>query len=135
MVEGIAKWKLTSLVGQFLDKPLPFFLVKKSVAIMWKQYREIEVFSLENGMYIFRFPDEVTCEEVPEAKLWHVANKPMILRKWQPRMLVLKLTLSPILVWIKLMHLPMEFWTPTCLSHVASGVGKPLYADKIRRSL
>lgn len=31
--EGIAKWK-TSLVGPFLDKPLPFFLGKKSVAIM-----------------------------------------------------------------------------------------------------
>lgn len=128
--EGITKWK-TSLVGQFLDKPLPFFLVKKSVAIMWKQYGEIEVFSLENGMYIFRFPDEVTCEEVLEAKLWHVANKPLILRKWQPGMQVLKLTLSTIPVWIKLMHLPMEFWSSNCLSHVASGVGKPLYADKI----
>jgi hypothetical protein len=32
---------------------------------------------------------------------------------------------------VKLMHLPMEFWTPICLSHVASGVGKPLYADKV----
>ena len=29
------------------------------------------------------------------------------------------------------MHLPMEFWTPTCLSYEASGVGKPLYADSI----
>jgi len=72
---------------------------------MWKQYGDIEVFSLENGMYIFRFRDEVTCEEVLEAKLWHVANKPLILRKWQPGMQVLKLTLS--------------------------GVRKPLYAYKI----
>lgn len=46
-------------------------------------------------------------------------------------MQVLKLTLSSIPVWVKLVHLPMEFWTPTCLSHVASGVGKPMYADTI----
>jgi hypothetical protein len=76
---------------------------------MWKQYGDIEVFSLENGMYIFRFRDEVTCEEVLEAKLWHVANKPLILRKWQPGMQVLKLTLTFILIWIKLTHLPLEF--------------------------
>jgi hypothetical protein len=25
----------------------------------------------------------------------------------------------------------MEFWTTSCLSHVASGVGKPLYGDRI----
>jgi hypothetical protein len=31
--DGIPTWK-TSLVGQFLDKPLPFYLVKKSVALM-----------------------------------------------------------------------------------------------------
>jgi hypothetical protein len=41
--EGITKWK-SILVGQFLDKPLPFFLVKKSVAIMWKQHGKVEVF-------------------------------------------------------------------------------------------
>jgi hypothetical protein len=128
--QGIAKWK-ACLVGQFLDKPLPFFLVKKSVTSMWKQFGDIEVFSLENGLYLFRFQDEVTCEDVLEAKLWHVANKPLILRKWQPGMQVLKLTLSTFPIWIKLMNLLLEFWSHSCLSHVASGVVRPLYADKI----
>jgi hypothetical protein len=49
-------------------------------------------------------------------------------------MQILKLSLNSILIWIKLMHLPMEFWTPTCLSYVASGVGKPLYADSIKET-
>jgi hypothetical protein len=128
--EGISKWK-SSLIGQFLDKPLPFFLVKKSIDIMWKQYGNVEVFSLKNGLFIFRFPDEVTRDEVLDAKLSHISNKPLILRKWMPGMQVMKLTLATIPVWIKLLHLPMEFWTQTCLSHVASGVGKPLYADKV----
>ncbi|KAL2226603.1 UNVERIFIED_CONTAM: hypothetical protein Sindi_2019000, partial [Sesamum indicum] len=37
-------------------------------------------------------------------------------------------------VWIKLRHLPMEFWTTEGLSTVASGVGKPLYPDTITRA-
>lgn len=128
--EGISKWN-SSLVGQFMDKPLPYFLVQKAVRLMWSQFGEVEVFSLENGMFIFRFQDVATCEEVLKSKLWHVSNKPLILRKWQPGMQVLKLTLTSVPVWVKFVHLPMEFWTPKCLSYVASGVGKPLYADKV----
>jgi hypothetical protein len=32
---------------------------------------------------------------------------------------------------VKLIHLPLEFWNSTCLSFVASGIRKPLYADSI----
>jgi hypothetical protein len=46
-------------------------------------------------------------------------------------MQLLKLSVSSIPVWIKLHNLPMEYWTATCLSHVASGVGKPLCADSV----
>ncbi|KAL0368391.1 UNVERIFIED_CONTAM: hypothetical protein Scaly_1058000 [Sesamum calycinum] len=37
-------------------------------------------------------------------------------------------------VWIKLQHLPMEFWTDEGLSVVASGIGKPLYLDAITKA-
>jgi hypothetical protein len=118
-------------VGQFIDKSLPYFLVKMAVSAMWSQFGEVEVFSLENGMYIFRFQDEATCEEILESRLWHISNKPLILRKWKPGMQVLKLALSSVPIWVKFLHLPMEFWTPNGLSYVASGVGVPLYADKV----
>ncbi|KAL0313727.1 UNVERIFIED_CONTAM: hypothetical protein Scaly_2906900 [Sesamum calycinum] len=37
-------------------------------------------------------------------------------------------------VWIRLRHLPVEFWTDDGLSTVASGVGRPLYQDTITRA-
>ncbi|KAL0295047.1 UNVERIFIED_CONTAM: hypothetical protein Sradi_6854500 [Sesamum radiatum] len=37
-------------------------------------------------------------------------------------------------VWIKFKHLPMEYWTEDGLSAVASGVGVPLYADKVTKA-
>jgi len=46
-------------------------------------------------------------------------------------MQVLKLALSSVPIWVKFLHLPMEFRTPNGLSYVASGVGVPLYADKV----
>ncbi|KAL0283266.1 UNVERIFIED_CONTAM: hypothetical protein Sradi_7234700 [Sesamum radiatum] len=36
-------------------------------------------------------------------------------------------------IWIRLKHLPMEYWTEDGLSVVASGIGTPLYVDKITK--
>ena len=91
----------------------------------------LKFFLLENGLYLFRFEDEKTRDEVMEAKVWHMANKPLILQKWTPGMQLLKLSLSSIPVWIKLHNLPIEFWNSTCLSYVASGVGKPICANSV----
>jgi hypothetical protein len=55
----------------------------------------------------------------------------VILSKQNVAIHCLTLTLTSIPVWIKLLHLSLEFWSSTCLSHIASGVGKPLYVDKV----
>jgi hypothetical protein len=117
--------------GQFLDKPLPYYIVKRTVDTLWASFGKVEVFLLENGLYLFRFQNEKVRDEVMEAKLWHIANKPLILRKWAPGMQLLKLSLSTIPVWVKLHNLPIEYWNSTCLSYVASGIGKPLCADSV----
>jgi hypothetical protein len=98
---------------------------------MWAQYGKVEVFLLENGLYLFRFVDVKTRDDVMEAKLWHILNKPMILRKWTSGMQLLKISLSTVPIWTKIHNLPIEFWNSTCLSYVASGIGKPLCADSV----
>ena len=32
---------------------------------------------------------------------------------------------------MKFLQLPIELWTPRCLSYLANGVGRPLYADAV----
>jgi len=128
--EGISKWS-SSLIGQFLDKPLPFYVVKRTIERIWASYGSVEVFLLDNGLFLFRFANESIREAVLEEKLWHIANKPLILRRWAPGMQLLKLSLASVPIWIKLHNLPMEFWNSTCLSHVASGIGKPICADSV----
>jgi hypothetical protein len=66
--EGISKWS-SSLVGQFLDKLLPYFIVKRIVESIWAQYGKIEVFMMENGLYLFKFANEKSRDEVLEAKV------------------------------------------------------------------
>ena len=100
---------------------------------MWAQYGKVEVFLLENGLYWFRFADVKTRDEVIKAKLWHIINKPLILRKWTLGMQLLKISLSTVPIWIKIHNVPIEFWNYTCLSYVASGIGKPLCVDFVTK--
>jgi hypothetical protein len=71
-----SKW-LSSLVGQFLDKPLPFFFWLRKLWIICGVSKE----GYENGRYIFIFNGQKTRDAVLEAKICHIANKPLILRK------------------------------------------------------
>lgn len=34
-------------------------------------------------------------------------------------------------VWVNFHNIPVEYWTAEGLSHIASAVGKPLYADSL----
>ncbi|XP_058190906.1 uncharacterized protein LOC131308106 [Rhododendron vialii] len=64
-----------------------------------------------------------------EAGPWHVAGKLLILKPWEPQMVLTKEKLSTIPVWVQFSKIPLEFWTEQGLSYIASALGKPLYAD------
>ncbi len=106
--EGIAKWE-SSLVGQFLEKSLPFWLVKRTVDALWGQFGKVDTFSLDNGLFLFKFADIQSRDSVFESRIWHIANKPLILRKWKPGLQPMDLSLKEIPIWIKILHLSIEY--------------------------
>lgn len=68
------------IVGQFWTGSRHFSLLRGR----WKLYganlvRWKYIFSMENEMFISRFQDEKTMDEVIGSKMWYIANKPMIL--------------------------------------------------------
>ena len=54
--EGINMWK-GCLVGQFLDKHLPFLMVRSLVNRLWGKKEMPDISTTENGLYFFRFRD------------------------------------------------------------------------------
>ncbi|KAK3189546.1 hypothetical protein Dsin_029107 [Dipteronia sinensis] len=51
------------------------------------------------------------------------------------RLILSKDSYSKIPVWVKLFNIPHEYWNEEGLSHIASAVGKPLYADSLIESM
>ncbi|KAK4384259.1 hypothetical protein Sango_3079100 [Sesamum angolense] len=77
---------------------------------------------------------EIAMEEVIEGGPWLFQGQPIVLQRWEPGMVLRKHKHTQVPVWIRLRHLPVEFWTDDGLSTVASGVGRPLYQGTITRA-
>ncbi|KAK8659557.1 hypothetical protein V6N13_029757 [Hibiscus sabdariffa] len=62
---------------------------------------------------------------------WHIQHKLLVLRKWESNLRKLDFDLSHMLVWVQLYNVPLELYSRKGLSHIASGIGVPLYMDVI----
>uniref|UniRef100_A0A2C9U2F4 DUF4283 domain-containing protein n=1 Tax=Manihot esculenta TaxID=3983 RepID=A0A2C9U2F4_MANES len=132
--EGIKQWD-ACLVGQLLGKSADISVMLSLANGLWGKEGRIEVTKTENDLYIFKFPNERTRDFVLESGPWYVANNPLVMRRWQPRMKLLELNKSRIPVWIKLTGIPMEYMTMQGLSYIASALGKPLNVDRATASV
>ncbi|KAL2252847.1 UNVERIFIED_CONTAM: hypothetical protein Sindi_0079400 [Sesamum indicum] len=129
--DGAKGWE-TTVVGYFLGKRPYYHHLKEFAFSVWPALREVT--ATTNGFFFFRFKSVIDMEEVIEGGPWLFQGQPIVLQKWEPGMAMRKLKHTQVPVWIKMRHLPMEFWTTKGLSTVASGVGKPLYPDAITRA-
>ncbi|XP_034890608.1 uncharacterized protein [Populus alba] len=59
-----------------------------------------------------------------------MANRPLVLKRWQPNMQFLKDDLVRVPVWVRLYNVPLEYWTIKGLSYIASAIRVPLHADR-----
>ncbi|KAL2235430.1 UNVERIFIED_CONTAM: hypothetical protein Sindi_1275200 [Sesamum indicum] len=129
--DGAKGWKTTA-VGYFLGKRPYYHHLKEYAHSVWPDLREVT--ATANGFFFFQFKNVIAMEEVIEGGPWLFQGQPIVLQKWEPDMAMRKQKHTQIPIWIKLRHLPMEYWTTEGLSTVASGVGKPLYPDAITRA-
>ncbi|KAL0293692.1 UNVERIFIED_CONTAM: hypothetical protein Scaly_3136700 [Sesamum calycinum] len=127
---GSKKWRSTA-VGYFLGKRPYFPQVETFVRSNWKGLQHVSVSS--SGFFFFRFFSQLAMEDVIEGGPWLVQGQPIVLQPWEQGMSLRRQKHTQIPVWIRLRHLPMEYWTDEGLSTVASGIGTPLYTDGITK--
>ncbi|KAL0457640.1 UNVERIFIED_CONTAM: hypothetical protein Slati_0391200 [Sesamum latifolium] len=132
MVEnGAKRWQSTA-VGYFLGKKPYFPQLEEFARTNWKGLQHVSATS--NGFYFFQFKTVPFMEEVIEEGPWLFQGQPVVLQPWEQGMSLRRQKHLQIPVWVRFHHLPMEYWTEDGLSAVASGIGIPLYADKITKA-
>ncbi|KAK3221973.1 hypothetical protein Dsin_008998 [Dipteronia sinensis] len=99
------------------------------------QQIQLDVVSSSRNSKLHHEEDDEACSNVLDSGPWLFAGRMVILKKWHPRLILTKETCSKIPVWVKLFNIPHEYRNEEGLSHIASAVGKPLYADSLTESM
>ncbi|XP_039044398.1 uncharacterized protein LOC120183865 [Hibiscus syriacus] len=82
-----------------------------------------------NNLFVFSFSSVKARDWILENGPWHVLNKHLILRKWEPNLEKLSFDLSSLPIWVHLYNIPLELYSRLGLSYVASAIGTPLSMD------
>ncbi|GAV62768.1 DUF4283 domain-containing protein [Cephalotus follicularis] len=128
--EGAKEWE-HALVGYFVGKKILFWSLQSVLNKNWSAAGKSSIHTAENGIFVFK------CESI-EVRNWILGNGPwdvwrvhLALRLWERDMPPICSAFTKIPVWVKLLNIPMECWTPRGLSHLASVLGTPLHMDLV----
>ncbi|KAK8603411.1 hypothetical protein V6N13_085598 [Hibiscus sabdariffa] len=97
---------------------------------LWGREGSVEIRFLAPSVYLINFPSRRVRDWVLESGPWHILQKAIILWKWLPGMNYETVSLDTRPIWVKLWHIPLEFYSQQGLGYLASALGKPMYTDK-----
>ncbi|KAL9404172.1 hypothetical protein Peur_001144 [Populus x canadensis] len=82
-----------------------------------------------SGWLIFKFSSELDMLAVLHGGHYHVFGRLLILKHMPDYFDFDTSDMIRLLVWVKFPNLPLQCWSPLCLSKLASVIGKPVHAD------
>ncbi|XP_039026533.1 uncharacterized protein LOC120160183 [Hibiscus syriacus] len=94
----------------------------------------VQVSSAGSNLFIFSFDNESARDWVVDNGPWHVHNKTLILRNWEPNSQSLCFDLTKIPIWVHLYNVPLELFSRVGHSYISSAIGNPLSMDSITAS-
>ncbi|KAJ6372863.1 hypothetical protein OIU76_027236 [Salix suchowensis] len=115
-------WKYC-IVGYVVGKFPGFKALNHMIVNTWKCKASLTIH--ESGWLVYRFLHEEDKLAVLSRGTYLVYGRPLIL-KFMPEFFDFSTAdMSTVPVWIKLPNLPLQCWSPTCLSKIGSVLGKP----------
>ncbi|PIA35113.1 hypothetical protein AQUCO_03600049v1, partial [Aquilegia coerulea] len=125
--EGIEEWGEV-VVGFFVDRRLPFKVVKESLTKIWKVKGAFSI-TTDKELYYFNFHDEEDRKSVTEQGPVFIAGRLFVVRRWTEEVERLRDRVNTMPMWANLYNLPKTLWTKKGISFVASVIGFPLFSD------
>ncbi|GAV69034.1 DUF4283 domain-containing protein, partial [Cephalotus follicularis] len=128
LIEG-AKECEHALVGFFVGKKILFRSLQSVLHKKWSAAGKFSIHTAENGIFIFKCESELVRNWNLDNGPWDVWGVHLALRLWERDLPPIRSGFTKISIWVRLMNIPMEYWTLRGLSHLANVLGTPLHMD------
>ncbi|GAV76515.1 DUF4283 domain-containing protein [Cephalotus follicularis] len=126
--EGAKEWE-HALVGFFVGNKIPFRSLQSVLNKKWGVAGKFSIHTADNGIFVFKCETAEVRNWILDNGPWDVWGVHLALRLWERDLPPISSGFTKIPVWVKLMNIPMEYWTVMGLSHLASVLGTPLHMD------
>ncbi|XP_057811743.1 uncharacterized protein LOC131025979 [Salvia miltiorrhiza] len=122
-----------ALIGRLLlnkgDKPRQSRELKAELQSLWKISSPWHLMPMGKGYYTLRFQSKEDKATAKANLLWNLSVGSLRLRDWVRYFNPYKESSSLAQMWVRIYHLPVEFWHPEIISGIGSWLGQPLKID------
>ncbi|GJZ14285.1 retrotransposon protein, putative, ty1-copia subclass [Tanacetum coccineum] len=119
-----------SAYGFFLGKRVAYPVVANYVRNTWGKFGLVRsMFSSSTGLFSFQFSSMDGLNAMLENGPWFIRSHPIILKKWNPDVNLLKEDVGNVSVWVKLHGFPVTTFSEDGLSAIATKLGIPIMLD------
>jgi len=125
-------WKLC-LIGYTIGRTPGYTILGKYMANAWNCNATLHIH--DSGWLIFQFSSASDMGRVLRRGPYSVQGKPLVLKPMPPYFDFGKPDMSSVPVWVRLLNLPLECWSPACLSKISSVIGKHIRCDDLTLSM
>ncbi|KAF9620337.1 hypothetical protein IFM89_011072 [Coptis chinensis] len=107
--EGVELWK-DHLVGFFVDKRLPFPVVKSILEKQWKTKASYEI-STNKDVFYFKFVLEEDRKLALESGPLFMAGRVFMIQPWTEELEFQRRNMTTQPIWVKIWDIPKQMWT------------------------
>lgn len=124
--EGNDKMK-TTIVGSFTKGYVPYNKVAEFANKLWKNRGLVYVGQKDSRTFLFRFNSLAAMNLALAKGTWYIERRPLVVHAWGSTVS----TVKTMPLWVRFDNIPDSYWTPQCLSRLASVIGPPLCSDEL----
>ncbi|GJX44287.1 retrotransposon protein, putative, ty1-copia subclass [Tanacetum coccineum] len=129
-IRAISERFANTAYGFFLGKRVAYPVVANYVRNIWGKYGLVKsMLNSSTGLFSFQFSSMDGLNSMLKNGPWFIRNYPLILKKWNPDVNLLKEDIGNVPVWVKLHGVPVTAFSEDGLSVTATKLGTPLMLD------
>ena len=96
---------------------------------MWRPKASLDLVAMDNGFFLVKFSSVDDCEFVKCGGPWLIFDHYLTVCPWRPNFDTEQDELKSLLVWVRILCLPIEDYDHAFLMKVGEKIGKPVRID------
>ncbi|XP_022569820.1 uncharacterized protein LOC111212545 [Brassica napus] len=121
-------WKRCMIV-RVLGRNVPILSLTRKLKELWKPKGSMYVMDLPRQFFMVRFEKEEEYMTALADGPWRAFGSYLMVQAWTPEFDPLKDEIDTTPVWVRLSHIPVNFYHKTILMGIAKGLGRPIKVD------